>query len=207
MITAWTRVLAWLLHGCDLRQKGWNSVWLWELWPLEKGEWLRRLQSWEQHSSWTTGLLMQQEIEKLLRFCGTKIGIYLGEGNRNPTLIYFLILHKPIIYTTDKWKALAYDSFICEFISSIHTDGVCRDWDRGRPAGEQGSSESPVTVSPMGENVYLLMFITFKSKPNHKAFTVLFSGLTVNIILLPFSFLLRYIALYNCCHSNRIVFA
>lgn len=68
---------------------------------------------------------------------------------------------------------------------------------------ELGSSESYVAISPMGENMKML---SMQANTKSQAFAVLFSGLTFNVSLMPFFFSLN-IALCNCCHSNKIVFA
>lgn len=70
-----------------------------------------------------------------------------------------------------------------------HTDGVCGGCAGGRPFGGAGASDSYETISPMGESVNRHVFIALpKSKPNHKPFTVLFSGLTFNKFSVAFFF-------------------
>lgn len=110
--------------------------------------------------------------------------IYIEDKTTEIKLWSIFESHTPIMYTADKWKSLAYDSFICEVISSVHTDGVCEDCDKRLPLEEQGFSKSYVTISPMGENMNILVSTPLpKSKPNHKPFTVLYSGLIFNVFI------------------------
>lgn len=64
--------------------------------------------------------------------------IYIEDKTTEIKLWSIFESHTPIMYTADKWKSLAYDSFICEVISSVHTDGVCEDCDKRLPIGGAG---------------------------------------------------------------------
>lgn len=43
----------------------------------------------------------------------------------------YIILHKPVIHVADKYRDLAYDSFIFGSVSSVYTDGVYRAYISG----------------------------------------------------------------------------